>query len=78
MGNKKIALFIFDMIIVVIAVTGLLLILGAMDEYDHEQEIKQQDRIAANKSNEETLRNAEWVLLLNKGEQTTTFKAEMK
>jgi hypothetical protein len=78
MTNQKIALFIFDMLIVVICVTGLLLILGAIDEYDREQEIKQQERIAANKSNDESLRRSEWVLLLNKGEQTTTFKAEMK
>ena len=78
MDNKKIALFIFDMIIVVIAVTGVLVVLGAMDDYDREQEAKQIARVEANKSNEQVLRRAEWILLLNKGEQTTTFKSEMK
>ena len=78
MDNKKIALFIFDMIIVAIAVTGVLVVLGAMDDYDREQEAKHIARAAANKSNEEALRRAEWILLLNKGEQSTTFKSEMK
>lgn len=78
MSNKKIALFIFDMIIVVISVTVLLVVLGAMDDYDREQEAKHIARVEANKSNNEALRRAEWVLLLNKGEQLTTFKSEMK
>lgn len=83
MTHQKIALFIFDlfifdMIIVAIAVTGVLVVLGAMDDYDREQDKKQIARVAANKSNEEALRRSEWILLLNKGEQCTTFKSEMK
>jgi hypothetical protein len=78
MLHKKIALFILDMIIVVISVTGLLVALGAMDDYDREQEAKHIARVESNKSNEAALRRAELVLLLNKGEQITTFKSELK
>jgi hypothetical protein len=78
MSHKKIALFIFDMIIVVISVTGLLVALGAMDDYDREQEAKQIARINLVKSQEQALRRAEWVLLMDKGEMMTTFNAVMK
>ena len=78
MLHKKIALFIFDMIIVVISVTGLLVALGAMDDYDREQEQKQIARIDLVKSQEQALLRAEWVLLLDKGERMTTLKSEFK
>lgn len=52
MTHQKIALFIFDMIIVVISVTSLLVVLGAMDDYDREQEAKHIARVSENKSNE--------------------------
>jgi hypothetical protein len=78
MLHKKIALFIFDMIIVVISVTGLLVALGAMDDYDRDQEAKHIARVEANKSNDAALLRAEWVLLMDKGDMMTTFKAAMK
>jgi len=78
MLHQKIALFIFDMIIVVISVTGLLVALGAMDDYDRDQEAKHIARVEANKSNDAALLRAEWVLLLDKGERMTTLKSEFK
>ena len=78
MTHQKIALFIFDMILIAVCVTGLLVTMGAVDNYEREQEAKQIARVAAIKSNEQAIRRAELILALDKGEQMTNFKAEMK
>ena len=70
--------FIFDFFSIVACVTGLLFMCGAMEKYDAEQVAKNKARIAAEQSQQAALRRAEWVLLLDKGEQLTTFRTAMK
>jgi hypothetical protein len=70
--------FIFDYFLIVACVTGLLFMCGAMEKYDAEQAAKNKARIAAEQSQQAALRRAEWVLLMDKGEMMTTFKAVMR